>query len=300
MAKLDWRPWPLRASWAVLPLVVGPLLADALDPREAAFRRGVSVGLWVIWALTLVAIAVPRPLTLTFVRIVVPASCVAAVWAAVAHGAHTNTAVGLVGAVVATVCALLPTTGDAFADGASYGDERRFLLRPPGAYLLGPIEVAWAIVVAGTAGGPLLLLARQWVAGAIVMVVGPLAAWRAWRSLYALSFRWLVFVPAGVVLHDALALAEPTLFARADVVALAPAPADTEALDLTANALGLALQIDLTEPHAVGVVAPRTARRRTAEQQPISRLMFTPTRPGAVAAEAHARKIGTQTRSLGD
>ena len=233
-------------------------------------------------------------------RIVVPASCVAAVWAALVHGAHTNSAVGIVGAVVATVCALLPTTGDAFADGASYGDERRFLLRPPGAYLLGPIEVAWAIVVAGTAGGPLLLLTHQWVAGAIVTVVGPLAAWRAWQSLHALSYRWLVFVPAGVVLHDALALAEPTLFARTDVVALAPAPADTKALDLTANALGLALQIDLTAPHIVGVVAPRSARQRSAEQQSISRLMFTPTRPGAVATEAHARKIGAPARSLGD
>ena len=142
MAKLDWRPWPLRASWAVLPLVLGPLLADALDPRDAVFRRGVSVALWVLWALTLVATAVPRPVTLTLVRIVVPASGVGAVWAAVADGAHTRTAVGLVGAAVATVSALLPTTGDAFADGASYGDERRFLLRPPGAFLLGPIELA--------------------------------------------------------------------------------------------------------------------------------------------------------------
>ena len=138
MAKLDWRPWPLRVAWALLPLVLGPLLADALDPRDDLFRTGVSVALWVLWALTLLATAVPRPLTLTLVRIVVPASVPAAAWAAVAHGAHTNTAVGLVAALVVTVCALLPTTGDAFVDGASYGDERRFLLRPPGAFLLGP------------------------------------------------------------------------------------------------------------------------------------------------------------------
>ena len=152
MAKLDWRPWPLRVTWALLPLVLGPLLADALDPRDELFRRGVSVALWALWALALLATAVPRPLTLTLVRIVIPASCGAALWAALAHGAHTNSAVGLVGAVVAAVCALLPTTGDAFVDGASYGDERRFLLRPPGAYLLGPIEFGWAIVVAGMDG----------------------------------------------------------------------------------------------------------------------------------------------------
>ena len=78
MAKLDWRPWPLRVTWALLPLVLGPLLADALDPRDTLFRRGVSIALWVLWALTLVATAVPRPITLTLVRIVVPASCAAA------------------------------------------------------------------------------------------------------------------------------------------------------------------------------------------------------------------------------
>jgi len=235
MAKLDWRPWPLRVTWALLPLVLGPLLADALDPHDTLFRRGVSIALWVLWALTLVATAVPRPITLTLIRIVVPASCAAALWAALAHGAHASAAVGLVGALVATVCALLPTTGDAFADGASYGDERRFLLRPPGAYLLGPIELAWAIVVAGVAAGPLLILARQWIAGVVVTIVGLVAAKRAWRSLHALSNRWLVFVPAGVVLHDALALAEPVLFARANVVSFGPAPADTDALVSSAN-----------------------------------------------------------------
>ena len=292
MAKLDWRPWPLRATWALLPLVLGPLLADALDPRDALFRWGASIALWVLWALTLVATAVPRPVTLTLVRIVVPASCAVALWAALAHGAHANAAVGLVGALVATVCALLPTTGDAFADGASYGDERRFLLRPPGAFLLGPIELAWAIVVAGIAAGPLLLLARVWVAGAVVTIVGFVAAWRAWRSLHVLSNRWLVFVPAGLVLHDALALAEPALFARANIAAFGPAPADTEALDLSANALGLALQLDLAPPQAVAVVGARPARRRVADTQLVARVMVTPTRPGAVTAEARARKVG--------
>ena len=291
MAKLDWRPWPLRATWALLPLVLGPLLADALDPRDVPFRRGVSVALWVLWALTLVATALPRPVTLTIVRIVVPASCVAAVWAAIAHGAHVNAAVGVVAAVVATVCALLPTTGDAFVDGASYGDERRFLLRPPGAFVFGPIELGWAIVVAGLAAGPLLLLTRQWIAGTVATVAGLTAAWLGWRSLHALSNRWLVFVPAGVVLHDAFVLAEPTLFARANIAWFGPAPADTDALDLSANAYGLALQLDLEAPQTLAVVGPRPARRRGTDPRSVSSLMITPTRPGAVAAEARARKL---------
>ena len=288
----NWRLWPLRVTWAVLPLALGPLLADALDPRDELFRRGVSIGLWIAWALTLLLTAVPRPSTLTLVRIAVPASCVAAAWAAVEHGAHASTAVGLVAAVVTTVCALLPTTGDAFADGASYGDERRFLLRPPGAYLLGPVPLAWAMVVAGVSAGPLLLLARQWIVGALVAVVGLGVAWRTWRSLHALSDRWLVFVPAGLVVHDAIVLAEPTLFARAQIISFGPAPAGTDALDLTANALGLALQLDLSSAQSIACIASAGSRRREAETRVVDRLMVTPSRPGAVVAEARARKIG--------
>jgi hypothetical protein len=276
----------------VLPLALGPLLADALDPRDELFRRGVSIALWGVWALTLVATAILRPWTLTLVRVVVPASCAAALWAALAHGAHSNTAVGLAAAVVTTVSALLPTTGDVFADGASYGDERRFLLRVPGPYLLGPIPLAWAVVVAGVGAGPLLLLARQWIVGVVVTVVGTLAAGRTARSLAALTTRWLVFVPAGVVVHDPITLAEPTLFARANVTSFGPAPADTDAVDLTANALGLALQIDLAAPQPVACLTRPTTRRRDAEARVVDRLMVTPTRPGAVVAEARARKVG--------
>jgi hypothetical protein len=147
--------------------------------------------------------------------------------------------------VVAAVCALLPTTGDAFVDGASYGDERRFLLRPPGAFLLGPIEFGWAIVVAGIAAGPLLLLARQWVVGAAVTIVGGLLAWRAWRSLDALS------EPLARIRARRSRAARRARLGRTDAVRpgqhrlVRPAPAATDALDLSANALGLALQLDL-------------------------------------------------------
>jgi hypothetical protein len=276
----------------MLPIALGPLLADALDPRDELFRRGVSISLWIAWALTLLATAVLRPLSLTAVRIAVPASCVVALWAAIAHGAHANTAVGLTAAVATTVCALLPTTGDAFADGASYGDERRFLLRAPGPYVLGPIPLARAVVVAGVSEGPLLVFARQWIAGVVVTAVGWLVAWRVWRSLAALANRWLVFVPAGVVVHDSITLAEPTLFPRTNVTAFAPAPSGTDALDLTANALGLALQIDLSSPQPVACMTRPATRQRDAETRLVERLMVTPSRPGAVVAEARARAVG--------
>ena len=68
--------------------------------------------------------------------------------------------------------------------GSAYGDEARFLLRPPTALLLGPIPVAWALMAA-SATGPMLLACGEWVAGAIVCVVGlPLAARSAARPCF--------------------------------------------------------------------------------------------------------------------
>ena len=109
----------------------------------------------------------------------------------------------------------VPTTGDVLLNGSSYGHERRLPLRVPGPVLLGPLVLAWAAIVAPLVAGPLLLAARAWIAGAAVLVLGlPLAAVGV-RSLHGLARRWLVLVPAGLVLHDHQALVEPVLFPAA-------------------------------------------------------------------------------------
>ncbi len=284
----SWVAWMLRATWALVAVAAGPAFAEALDGRSAPVQRTVSAGLWAVWALTLVAALVPRPATLTVVRVVVPAGLAAAIVAA-AVGAASPLALGATG--LAAVLALTPAVGHVAVNGASYGDERRHLLRPPGPVLAGPIVLAWATLVAGVAAGPLLLAARQWIAGAIALAVGlPVAAAMA-QALHRLSRRWLVFVPAGVVLHDGFAVLDPVLFRRNRIARLGPAPADTDALDLTQGAPGLALELDLTEP--VEAVLVRPGRRREGETAALTRFLFTPTRPRWVLADARPRRIPT-------
>lgn len=284
----DLRLVALRVLWVTLPLTLGPLLGDALDRRETAFRTAVSVALWVIWALTLVATLIPRPETLTAVRIVVPAAVPAAVWATAADEFGAAAAIGLIAVAAVTVAALVAPAGEAFVDGASYGDERRMPLRPPGALLLGPVELAWAVVVTGVAAGPTLLAAQQWATGVLVTIVGFGASYVAVRALHQLSRRWLVFVPAGFVVHDHLALAEPTLFARRSVVALGVATVGTTATDLTAGSLGPALQADLDAPMSV---VPAGRGGRPLEQQDVTSILFAPSRPGAALQEAARRRL---------
>jgi hypothetical protein len=282
-------PWPARCTWLALPLLIGPVLGDGLDGASDSVQWVASIGLWSTWAGVLVATLVPRGTSLTALRIAVPAAALAVLVASFSAPA-ASVALGAVGAIASLVGAFLPTTGEAFVDGESYGDERRFPLRVPGPLLAGPVVLAWAAVVVGVTAGPLFLAARQWVVGVVLLAAGLPLAWRAVKTLHVLSTRWLVVVPAGVVLHDPLALADPVLFRRQSVKALEPAVTGTEALDLTGGALGLALEVQLVET----VPLPTVAKGRRAETETVdtTAFLFTPSRPGALLAATRSRRIG--------
>lgn len=282
-------PWPARATWALLPLLMGPALGEALADHSLAVARTASVLAWGTWVGVLVGVLLPRTVSLTALRIAAPAALGAANWAALAGDPGLTDVLAVGGAAVAVVAAFSPLTGEVFVNGSSYGDETRLPLRVPTALVLGPLPLAWAATVAPPIAGALLLAARQWAVGAVVLVVGLPVAAAAVRALHGLARRWVVLVPAGLVLHDQHALVEAVLFPRPTIRRLGPAPADAAAtaLDLTQRALGLALELELSEPT---VVSPRRADKRV-EVASVDRLLFTPTRPGALLAVAAGRRI---------
>lgn len=284
-------PWPLRAAWFLLPFTAGELIDGALVGRSTPVITVVLVGAWGVWALTLAALLVPLPSTLTVVRIAAPAATAASAVAAVLVLDDGGTlpllgGAGLVCAALATALALAAPTGDLFVDGASYGSERRFLLRVPGPLLFGPIEAAWLATVLGLTTGPLLLATEQWLAGGIALAVGVPVAALAARALHGLHRRWVVLVPAGFVLHDLVALQEPVLFPRHAVASLGPALADTTATDLSQRARGLALEVDLAPPVTVAL-----AGRGPADLVQLDAALFTAARPGALLDAARANRL---------
>ncbi len=282
-------PWLIRAGWLALPFAAGPAYGAALHPHSDAVRLAATILLWAGWAVVLLGTLVPHPLGLTALRLAAPAAAVAAMAAATTGRpsvAAATAAVGVTG--LDLVLAIAPPTGAWYVNGPAYPNERRYPLRPPGPLLLGPLELSWAAVVGAPVGAILLLAARSWLAGAVTLLVGlPVAVVLA-RSLHGLSRRWLVFVPAGVVLHDPITLLDPVLFPRRTIEALRPAPAQSDSLDLTQGALGLTLELVLTEK------VPMTRARPGqlgGEQGASARLLFTPTRPGQVLAEAARRRV---------
>ncbi|HEX4978727.1 MAG TPA: hypothetical protein VFV35_01560 [Acidimicrobiales bacterium] len=281
-------PWVVRAGWAALPLVAGPALAEALDSRSREVQVVASVGAWAGWAVVLCAALILHPLSLTAVRAgaaAAPATAAASAFAGASGGAA---GAALVAGTVVVVVALLPEVAVAFVNGPAYPNERRFPLRPPAPVLFGPIVVAWGLCVALPAVAALLLAAANWAAGSVALVIAVPSVVVLGRALHTLSRRWVVFVPAGVVLHDPLTLADPVLFRRREVVSFDLAPADSDALDATAGALGMAVEIALAEPVPLAMVGTRS---RQAGSTSTSKVLFAPTRPGAVLREARARRF---------
>lgn len=289
--------WALRVAWVVLPVAAGPAFADALAETSRPVQLTASLGLWIGWAAVLVAMLVPRATTLTAVRVAAPAPLAAAVLATVHGPAGSDDAIALGIGVAVAAAALLPAVADLFVDGSSYGTERRFALRTPPSLLLGPAPAAWVLSVIAPATAALLLAAKVWVPGAAAAVVAAVGVRLGVPALHRLSRRWVVFVPAGLVVHDHLALADAVLLRRPTFARVGPAPADaigTGAHDLTLGATGLALELALESPIEIGVVR-RSGRRREAMPARAARYLVTPLRPGAVLAEARERRYPVAT-----
>ncbi|HKA92576.1 MAG TPA: hypothetical protein VKE97_02135 [Acidimicrobiia bacterium] len=246
--------WLVRVAWATLPITAGAAAGDALADWSTPPRTLAEVLLWAAWAVSLVALLAPHPIGLTTVRVVgstFVGLALVVVLSGSADGARGT--VALVATLVAGALAIaLPAVSYACANGIAYGDERRYPLRTPPALWLGPLPLAPLLVGAGVAAGPLLLADGRVGIGIAALVVGLPVAGLAARSLHSLSERWAVLVPAGLVVVDAMTLADPVLFLRERIEALRPmtrrAPVPDGALDVRLGARGGSVGLTLDRP----------------------------------------------------
>ena len=278
--------WAAIAAWVALPFVFGPGLSQALGTWDHN-TWVVDVALFAVgWIVLLTALLLPAPITLSVVRIGGPATVPLAVWISTQADDTSLIVLALVSALVVSGLLLSSAFADRFIDGASYGEERRFALKPPGPVLIGLVAPTWVVAVAGAAAGPLLLGDRQWVLGAILTVIGWPVALLAGRALHNLTRRFVVFVPNGFVVHHLDVLREPVLFQKREIAGIGPALADTAAGDMTNAALGLALELKFGS----GIELPVVTGRDSTEQQTLRAILISPSRPASLLA--HARFKG--------
>jgi hypothetical protein len=181
------------------------------------------------------------------------------------------------------VLALSGDLGEVFAQGSAYGHERRLPLRPPAALLMA-LPLVWVPLAATALIGPLALAAQQWPLGIPVTLAGVALAVVLPRRFHRLSRRWLVLVPAGLVIHDHIVLAETTMIASTKVASAGLALVGTGAANLTGNAPGPVVEVRLRELETVVLAAPPRGQTKALHVQSF---LVSPTRPGRALRALH-------------
>ena len=278
--------WLARTIWLLLPLAIGPAVAGAIDGRSALVRAVTMALLWVGWGAVLVALLLPTSSALTLVRATVPLAAVVAVVAWCAGASWARALLAIAGALVAVLVTFSAELGRRFAQGNAYGDESRYPLRPPVPLLL-PVGLAWSLLATAVVAGPLLVAAKVWIVGTVVTALAVGGAVALGPRFHALSRRWLVLVPAGIVVHDVVVLAETLMVGRQGVAGMALALDGSEAADVSGPAAGTAIEVRFDR--LIDVVLSATRADPGGRKLHARALLVRPSRPGGALADAARR-----------
>lgn len=294
--------WLCLVLWLVLPFTAGSLFSDVLNEWTRSSALILSVVLWLGWATVVVALLTTTAPSLTVLRLIAPGVPILTAWAALVADSTPSFALSLslANATIVAIIAFLPAVGLEFINGSSYGDEKRFPLRAPGPILFGILELVWLIMFLSTTSAFIFLAQQRWAAAIPLTIIAVAANAIGIRSCYQLTKRWLVVVPAGVVLVDPVVIVDALLVQKKNLafITYTPAPEhpknevpDPEILDLTAAAIGPCLTIGLREDDVV-VRAP-LGRQRKALLEPLDVAIFrcSPVRPGWVMDEVKQRRF---------
>jgi hypothetical protein len=273
--------WASRLSVIATGLAV-PLLNNAL--RQMSSLTGISstVGIWLLWSIALLCTLVPSSSALTAIRLALPTIFVIVAAVAVAIGISSGVAAALAISLLASLLIFSGDIGDSFVQLAAYGDERRYLLRCPPAMLLVQV-LSWLVWLTLTIVAINLLASDALILGAIVAIAALLLAIVLPRRFHRFSRRWLVSVPAGLVIHDHVVLAETAMFMNNAVIEVGIDLAPSEAADLSGKCSGVGLLIALKDFDTVVLAAtPKTPGGSAIH---VKSMRICPTRPGRAITE---------------
>jgi hypothetical protein len=281
-------PWIARVAWVLVAVLGGAAIDSALEGRSSRAGWTAAIGAWAIWGVVALALVIASVRSLTAVRVGAPLALLATLGAGIG-GADAVELLALgVPSAIAVGAAMAAEFGRRFVQASAYGDEERFPLRMPVAAGTAAV-LAWTLWAPAVIVGPLLLAARAWVAGGVVSVTAVAAAILLAPRWHRLSRRWFVLVPAGVVLHDPVVLADTLALRTGQIAHLGLAPADTTAADLTGPASGYAVEVATTV--SVTTVFAFTPSEPNGRAIHLTAFLAAPSRPGAMLRAARRRGL---------
>lgn len=244
--------WVARVAWVALALIpsgIAPTLASHGRSAQMVF----TLGAWALWGLGTLAIFWLSPYSLSALRMLAPLATAGlvgfvfaslSIYADVGLGDVAWPLVGVAVAVLALVCIFLPTFGSLHVQASAYGDEKRLLLRVPAAQVA-PIVVSYVVMVAFPVATLFAVGGEVWWLAALSLVPSVFLFRVVVKSLHRFSRRWLVVVPAGVVVHDELLLAETFMVRTSAVTRVELSATSGEALNLSGDVAGVRRQMML-------------------------------------------------------
>jgi len=273
--------WASRLSVIATGLAV-PLLNNAL--RQMSSLTGISstVGIWLLWSIALLCTLVPSSSALTAIRLALPTIFVIVAAVAITSDMTSGVAAALAISLLSSLFIFSGDIGNSFVQLAAYGDERRFLLRCPPAMLVVQV-LSWLVWVALAIVAINLLASDAAIIGATAAIAALLLTIVLPRRFHRFSRRWLVSVPAGLVIHDHVVLAETAMFMNNAVVEIGVDLAPSEAADLSGKCSGVGLLITLKDFDTVVLAAtPKTPGGSAIH---VKSMRVCPTRPGRAITE---------------
>lgn len=243
--------------------------------------------------MTALGVLVLHPRSLTIVRFVVPMLTINSLWQLVTldfswRNAAATAVLGAVSAVVFNA-----RYGAGHAQAAAYGHERRYMLRPPVAVIL-PLVVLWLLV---TAAAAVAAYAESTVVSVVACIPLIGIGWFSLHRATTLARRWIVFVPAGIALHDPLVLRDTFMVRSHDVRALRPVTAGNEAFDATCTTWGSPIELVLSHPHDVTLSQFGARITRTLDRLHVTALLVSPSQPQRLLADQRATPPPSTSRS---
>ncbi|MFM7826765.1 MAG: hypothetical protein ACKO82_04020, partial [Acidimicrobiaceae bacterium] len=168
-------------------------IGNLVDNRSTNAQLVATLLAWVIWSACTFSVFLLHPITLTVTRVTTPVIA-ATLIIAVFDTAQTQQIISAGIGVAILFLSFNADIGNAFVQASAYGDEKRFLLRPPVA-LVAPVVLATSILIATTIAAPLLLAAKNLWIGLFCAIASAVGIWFFARRIHQLSRRWFVFVP---------------------------------------------------------------------------------------------------------
>ena len=275
-----WLIWVLRLVVAVLPFVVTDA-SRLFGDSSLGVRNTAAVVSWLLWAASIFAVFVLHPIALTALRIASPTIATLLIALALTDATDARSIAGSALGVAMLLLAFNAEVGNSFVQANAYGDEKRFLLRPPVA-LIAPTVLAGAVLISASIAAPMLFAAERFVAAGFATVISAISIWFFPRRIHQLSRRWFVLVPAGFVVHDETLLGTNLMIRKQDVISVDFAKRDTQSADLTAMTWGVPLDLEFKQPLDVSLSALSARHLKASSAIHAKSILVAPSRPGAV------------------